>query len=156
METLEKLKNQPGLSWLEIRAELPGRSRAEIEFELLRLWVGEDVWNGNDRSTFVPNEVTDHAGEQESDVPEPPSATPAKPPLIPDVPDIDPNTAGDRRSRDFEQLIDEDSEDSNSFISEASSPSKLSVIHLDSPASSRQGSRGLSRASPAKRLKMTF
>lgn len=155
METLEKLKDQPGLSWFETRAELPGRSRAEIEFELLRLWVGGDVWNCDDRSIFVPNEGTDHAEEQESDVPEPPSATPVKPPLVPDVPDIDPNTAGDRRSRGFEQFIDEVSEDSGSVISEAS-PSKLSIIFLDSPASSRQGSQGPSRASPAKRLKMTF
>ncbi|KAA8642310.1 hypothetical protein EYZ11_002898 [Aspergillus tanneri] len=45
-EALESLKDQRGLSWSTIRAALPGRSLAELEFELLRLWVGDDVWEG--------------------------------------------------------------------------------------------------------------
>ncbi|KAL2870052.1 Myb-like DNA-binding domain protein [Aspergillus lucknowensis] len=40
---LDRLKDQPDLTWSGIRAELPGRSHAEIEFELLQLWAGEDV-----------------------------------------------------------------------------------------------------------------
>ncbi|KAE8382198.1 hypothetical protein BDV26DRAFT_28827 [Aspergillus bertholletiae] len=43
-ETLHDLKDQRGLTWHAVRAGLPGRSIAEIEFELLRLWVGDDVW----------------------------------------------------------------------------------------------------------------
>ncbi|KAF5866025.1 hypothetical protein ETB97_001101 [Aspergillus alliaceus] len=43
-ETLDNLKDQQGLTWQIIRAELPGRSIAELEFELLRLWAGDDVW----------------------------------------------------------------------------------------------------------------
>lgn len=41
-EKLKHLKDQHGLSWSAIRDEFPSRSHAEIEFELLRLWVGED------------------------------------------------------------------------------------------------------------------
>ncbi|KAB8266251.1 hypothetical protein BDV32DRAFT_115345 [Aspergillus pseudonomiae] len=44
-ETLHDLKDERGLAWHAVRARLPGRSIAEIEFELLRLWVGDDVWN---------------------------------------------------------------------------------------------------------------
>ncbi|KAE8365844.1 hypothetical protein BDV27DRAFT_98893 [Aspergillus caelatus] len=44
-ETLHDLKDQRGLTWHAVRARLPGRCIAEIEFELLRLWVGDDVWN---------------------------------------------------------------------------------------------------------------
>jgi hypothetical protein len=58
---------------------------------------------------------------------------------------------------DFEKLIEEDEEDDIVVISsQASSPSKLSAIHLDSPAHSRIGSKSPGRPSPAKRLKMTF
>ncbi|KAB8067295.1 centromere protein Scm3-domain-containing protein [Aspergillus leporis] len=44
-ETLDKIKNQQGLTWHAVRTMLPGRSIAETEFELLRLWVGDDIWN---------------------------------------------------------------------------------------------------------------
>ncbi|KAE8166887.1 hypothetical protein BDV40DRAFT_225826 [Aspergillus tamarii] len=44
-ETLHDLKDQRGLTWHAVRARLPGRCIAEIEFELLRLWVGDAVWN---------------------------------------------------------------------------------------------------------------
>ncbi|KAE8351408.1 centromere protein Scm3-domain-containing protein [Aspergillus coremiiformis] len=43
-ETLNNLKDQQGLTWHAVRVSLPGRTLAEIEFELLRLWVGNDVW----------------------------------------------------------------------------------------------------------------
>ncbi|KAL4798285.1 hypothetical protein BDV19DRAFT_357496 [Aspergillus venezuelensis] len=39
LEKLESLKDQPGLTWPGIRAELPGRLLAEIEFKLLQLWA---------------------------------------------------------------------------------------------------------------------
>lgn len=44
-DKLSMLKDKTGLSWPDIRKEFPGRSHAEIEFELLRLWVGDEVWN---------------------------------------------------------------------------------------------------------------
>ncbi|PTU23915.1 hypothetical protein P175DRAFT_0505684 [Aspergillus ochraceoroseus IBT 24754] len=43
IEKLEALKDQQGLTWNAIRAEIPGRSQAEIEFELLRLWASDGV-----------------------------------------------------------------------------------------------------------------
>ncbi|KAL4957394.1 hypothetical protein BDW69DRAFT_156562 [Aspergillus filifer] len=39
LEKLESLKDQSGLTWPGIRAELPGRLLAEIEFKLLQLWA---------------------------------------------------------------------------------------------------------------------
>lgn len=44
-DKLSALKDRSGLSWNDIQKEFPGRSHAEIEFELLRLWVGEEIWN---------------------------------------------------------------------------------------------------------------
>ncbi|KAL4872277.1 hypothetical protein BDV12DRAFT_152923 [Aspergillus spectabilis] len=43
LEVLEKVKDQPGLTWPGIRAEMPGRLHAEIEFKLLQIWAGDDV-----------------------------------------------------------------------------------------------------------------
>ena len=44
---LAVIKDEQGLSWAEIRKRLPGRTTMEIEFELLRLWVGDRIWNGD-------------------------------------------------------------------------------------------------------------
>lgn len=44
--TLSVIKDEQGLSWAAIRKKLPRRTTVEIEFELLRLWVGDRVWNG--------------------------------------------------------------------------------------------------------------
>lgn len=43
LEKLERLKDQPDLTWPGIRAEMPGRLLAEIEFKLLQLWTGGDI-----------------------------------------------------------------------------------------------------------------
>lgn len=43
LEKLERLKDQPDLTWPGIRAEMPGRLLAEIEFKLLQLWIGGDI-----------------------------------------------------------------------------------------------------------------
>ena len=59
-DKLDKFKDQQGLTWPGIRAELPGRLFMEIEFELLRLWVGEEVWNEE------KYQGVDQPGEQES------------------------------------------------------------------------------------------
>ncbi|KAJ5936225.1 hypothetical protein N7454_005523 [Penicillium verhagenii] len=47
LETLECLKEEPGLTWLDITSKMPTRTKAEIEFELLRLWVGDEVWHSH-------------------------------------------------------------------------------------------------------------
>lgn len=39
VDKLQAFKDQQGLTWSHIRAALPGRSHAEIEFALLRLWA---------------------------------------------------------------------------------------------------------------------
>lgn len=41
-DKLQTFKDQQGLTWPHIRAALPGRSHAEIEFALLRLWAELD------------------------------------------------------------------------------------------------------------------
>lgn len=56
--TLDNLKDLLGLSWSDIRAELPDRSHAEIEFELLRLWAGHDVWGEELPSAAMQDDVT--------------------------------------------------------------------------------------------------
>ncbi|CAL5867831.1 uncharacterized protein PFLUO_LOCUS2052 [Penicillium psychrofluorescens] len=183
-ETLARLKDQRGLSWTVIHAEFPERTLPEIEFELLRLWVGDAVWNDEG----MENSVVD---EQEQDQPNAgkpasetltPSADQVSPSQrlrtvsvrdapIPDAPvrellkpvgaraissiECPPNRA--RKMQDgFEKLIEDDEDDIVVISSQASSPSKLSAIHLDSPARSRISSKSPGRPSPAKRLKMTF
>ncbi|EAW20166.1 Myb-like DNA-binding domain protein [Aspergillus fischeri NRRL 181] len=42
VDKLQAFKDQQGLTWPHIRAALPGRSHAEIEFALLRLWAELD------------------------------------------------------------------------------------------------------------------
>ncbi|KAL5336710.1 hypothetical protein BJX70DRAFT_266302 [Aspergillus crustosus] len=49
LEVLEKVKDQPGLTWPGIRAEMPGRLHAEIEFKLLQLWAGDNVDHTQER-----------------------------------------------------------------------------------------------------------
>ena len=44
---LDVLKDQKCLSWPAIQSQLPGRRRAEAEFELLRLWVRDGSKNCN-------------------------------------------------------------------------------------------------------------
>ena len=36
------------MTWPGIRAQLAGRSSAEIECEIFRLWVGDEVWNSEE------------------------------------------------------------------------------------------------------------
>lgn len=155
---LERLKDQPGLSWPVIRAQMPGRSRAEIEHELMRLWVGDEVWFGEERGKDSEESNTSEQNEQVEDGEETEEAYLSEPqvliprPVVTEAPDLGPSTPGKKRPRAFEEALEED--DSDGAISDASSPSKLSAIYLDSPARSRQGSRTPSRASPFKRVKL--
>jgi hypothetical protein len=138
MEILENLADKPGLSWADIKAEVPGRSRREIEYELIRLWVGDEVWN---------DEQWD--GAEGEDVPGV-SSRPPKRPLDPGTPEVDPER-DDKTSHGSEVFSDDDSD---SVRSEASSIFRISAIDFN-PTQSRQVSRTPSRASPAKRLKLT-
>lgn len=159
LASLERLKDQPGLSWPEIRAQMPGRSRAEIELELTRLWVGDEVCSAENRgegsgesSVSMHNERVEDQAETEEEPYPPERQAPAEQPVVTIAPQLDPSTPGKKRSRVFEKLLEED--ESDDAMSEASSPSKLSAIFLDSPARSRQGSRIPNKASPFKRVKL--
>lgn len=157
--SLERLKDQPGLSWYEIRTRIPGRSHAEIELELMRLWMRDEVCSGEnrgeglgERSASMHNErVEDRAETEEKHCPPEPQVLVPQP-VFEITPQLDPSTPGKKRSRAFEELLEED--ESDGAISEASSPSKLSAIFLDSPSRSRQGSRTPSKASPVMRVKL--
>lgn len=65
-DKLSAFSGQDGLTWPGIYAELPGRSHGEIEFELLRLWVGEEVWNGEGKNQAAGLEQEQPNAEQES------------------------------------------------------------------------------------------
>ncbi|KAL2818142.1 centromere protein Scm3-domain-containing protein [Aspergillus granulosus] len=54
LEKLERLKDKTNLTWLNIRAELPERSQAEVEFELLQLWASGDGSSTKDSSLLRP------------------------------------------------------------------------------------------------------
>lgn len=46
-EKLNSLKDKQGLTWSTVRNEFPGRTHAELEFELLRLWAGGQIGSCN-------------------------------------------------------------------------------------------------------------
>ncbi|KAJ5591867.1 Myb-like DNA-binding domain protein [Penicillium hispanicum] len=152
LETLASLKDQPGLSWPAIKEKVPRRLQAEIEFELLRLWVGDEVWKGEQRPMAV-HEGEAGSREEKVEAPEAPFVTTRRP-SVTGLSKTDPPVSAQEFPRHFEAFIDEDNP--LSVFSEASSPSKLSAIYMDSPVPSRQGSRTPSRASPAKRIKLAF
>jgi hypothetical protein len=60
LETFDRLQGQPFLAWKDFLAQFPNRSKPEIEFELMRRWVGDEVWN-RDRSS-VPRLKNDGGG----------------------------------------------------------------------------------------------
>ncbi|KAF7157065.1 hypothetical protein CNMCM5623_001053 [Aspergillus felis] len=53
VDKLQTFKDQQGLTWPHIRAALPSRSHAEIEFALLRLWAELDDGSKYDFSELV-------------------------------------------------------------------------------------------------------
>ncbi|KAJ5291004.1 hypothetical protein N7478_000255 [Penicillium angulare] len=165
-EILEQLKDGTDLSWLDFQKEFPDRTKAEIEFELLRLWVGDEVWFGE--GYRAPEQTAHQEEEEEEEVKNEPAAGPedsekeeeavseesdASPePVHPKLPEGISTPVGRKRLRIFEDLMDDDDDDEDPL---ASSPSKLSAIFLDSPNINRQGSRTPRGPSPAKRLKFT-
>lgn len=129
MITLDNLKDLLDLSWSDIRAELPGRSQSEIEFELLHLWAGHEV---RDDELPVPaiQDDTIHTPEEPVHSPEPPGSpmeiieqrpTGEKPELR--APVLDQETPRPVRNND----------DAVASINLASSPAKQSSIFFDSP-----------------------
>ncbi|KAJ5528130.1 hypothetical protein N7513_012289 [Penicillium frequentans] len=162
LETLESLKDESGLTWLNITNRLPRRTKAEIEFQMLRLWVGDDAWHGH------VARVPERESEQNKEVGKVEQVHETEQ-IVPSVEEVDseasveaspePSEPGsfveNEHPRVFEDLVD-DNDDLIDNISNASSPSKLSAIYLDSPTASQRGSRTPKRASPVKQLKFTI
>ncbi|CAI7597846.1 unnamed protein product [Penicillium pancosmium] len=61
LETFDRLQDRPFLAWKDFQVQLPDRSKAEIEFELMRRWVGDEVWN-RDGSSSLPQLKNDGGG----------------------------------------------------------------------------------------------
>ncbi|KAJ5675104.1 uncharacterized protein N7477_005038 [Penicillium maclennaniae] len=119
MDILEELKDTDGLSWAKLTAELPGRSRKEIEYELIRLWVGEDVWNAEEWGR-------DAKGKG---VPEPPSnPNKRKRPLDNETSEVDPEHDGDTASLGFKMLSENDSDSDSDFDEDSDCDSALSHL----------------------------
>ncbi|KAJ6103385.1 hypothetical protein N7486_005812 [Penicillium sp. IBT 16267x] len=163
LKTLEHLKDDSGLTWLDITNKMPHRTKAEIEFEMLRLWVGEDAWHGHvdrvpERGVEQNREIgqVEEVHETEQIVASVEEADPKAPVETSSLgPSESDSFVENEHPRVFEDLVDDD----DGFIdnlSNASSPSKLSAIYLDSPTASRRGSRTPKRASPVKQLKFTI
>ncbi|GLI76043.1 hypothetical protein PoHVEF18_004311 [Penicillium ochrochloron] len=166
LKTLESLADQSGLTWVEIMTQLSERSQAEVECELLRRWVGDDIWDG-EQSAAVATTASDpessvsvqyetenkvimlDPGDEEESGSET-SSTAAEESIVEEpttVEEYDFELPSPRvhRQPEFEDLMDSD-EDHNGnendevmLVSGASSPSKLSAIHLESPVPSRTG-----------------
>ncbi|KAJ5222838.1 uncharacterized protein N7469_009078 [Penicillium citrinum] len=62
LDILDQLQHREGLSWEDMQHELPNRSKAAIEFELLRLWAGDEVWYGEGNNT-LRSDNTLHSSE---------------------------------------------------------------------------------------------
>lgn len=144
MKTLEKLKDSDGLSWAEMKAEVPGRSRKEIEYELIRLWVGEEVWN---------EEEWDRDADGEGVPKQPSNPNKRKRPLDIGTSEVDPEHDGVTASHGFKMLGEDDSDsdsdsdfledsDCDSVKSEALSFSKLSEIGLEPTHSPKRQDSG--------------
>lgn len=175
-QTLEKLKDKTGLSWHEIVDNFSHRTRPQIEFELMKLWVGDGVELNEKPRAPEPAIQQDEAAEDRSD--EPDDHSDEESVERPNEQSDDETDTSDRiiesiekPSGPIQQSVEKDDaffnkEQSQSFESfldqgdddlPAPSPSRLSSIHLNTPTISRQASR-MSRtpkASPTKRLKFT-
>lgn len=162
LETLESLKDESGLTWLNITNRMPQRTKAEIEFEMLRLWVGDDAWHGHvarvpERESEQNQEVgkVEQVHETEQIVPSVEEAESEASVETSPEPSEPGSLVENEHPRVFEDLVD-DNDDLIDNISNASSPSKLSAIYLDSSTASQRGSRTPKRASPVKQLKFTI
>ncbi|KAL4890630.1 hypothetical protein BDV59DRAFT_92895 [Aspergillus ambiguus] len=62
-ESLDQLQDQRGLLWSDVRAALPGRLFAEIEFELLQRWIGDGEWS-NQQETRIAADSDPGQGRQ--------------------------------------------------------------------------------------------
>lgn len=132
LETLERLKDESGLTWLDITNKMSRRTEAEIEFEMLRLWVGDDVWHGH------VGRAPERGSKQKQEVGKIEQAHETQQ-IVASVEEVDPDSSVEassepsepdsfvehEHSRIFEIDDDDDLLDS---ISDASSPSKLSAI----------------------------
>ncbi|KAJ5698596.1 hypothetical protein N7462_000601 [Penicillium macrosclerotiorum] len=159
LNVLDALKDRSDLSWSKIQTELPGRSRREIEIELFRLWVGNDVWGGTERNIPSKSEATIENREQsqknDASKSSESSVTAVKEKLTVIEPlEIELLTPRTKRRRQFEDFLEDDDDDDLILINDVSSPSKMSAICLNTPSPSRSRSATPRRASPVKRLKL--
>ena len=173
-QTLEKLKHKTGLSWHEVVDSFSHRTRPQIEFELMKLWVADGVELSEKPRAPEPATQQDEEAEEESDEPDDHSdeesderpeekseeqtdtsdqiiesiETPSEP--LQQSVEKDDSFFNKEQSQSFESFLDRGDDDLP-----VPSPSRLSSIHLNTPTINRQTSR-TPKASPAKRLKFTI
>lgn len=144
---LNRLKDHSGLSWQAMRAELPGRSQAEIEFELMRLWVGDEIWknDGKDQPGRPSSQLTATGQEQKQDkdtaFTTPDSVTAGQNMPLPTSTEGDPSIPQKHKDQ---SNIDPLAENSN----ETQTPSRLSSIQIE--ARQKGSSAARRKKSPAK------
>ncbi|KAJ5463647.1 Centromere protein Scm3N-terminal [Penicillium sp. IBT 31633x] len=63
---LSRLSTQSGITWAQIQREFKGRTRNEVEFELLRAFVGEGFTSGIDEDKEEPVETEEQSQEEET------------------------------------------------------------------------------------------
>lgn len=134
LQALDRLKDQVGLSWSEVKDQAPHRSRVEIEFELLRLWVGDKIWTDG---SGVAGRGEDEFGEREA--------------VTSALSNNHTRVYADYEPAETSSYLTDLEDPAISDISDDEpSPSKLSAFRLDKPASSGRGTRsapkGLSSA----------
>ncbi|KKA23757.1 Myb-like DNA-binding domain protein [Rasamsonia emersonii CBS 393.64] len=130
LDKLERFKDQSGLSWKDIQAELPSRSQEEIEYQLLRRWAGNnEIWGTELRKSSQHPDDPRPGSEDGGLVSQTNFSTPQRP---------NDDTA---KFKQPEDLLAEDSDDLRT-------KSGISSIQIEGkPGGSTAGSR---RKSPAK------
>lgn len=166
LKILESLTDQPGLTWVEIMTQLSERSQAEVECELLQRWVRDGIWEDEQCAavaTTAPDPESSVSVQYETenkvimldpgdaeDSGSQTSATAAEESMVEEPTtaeqhDVELPPAQLHRQPEFEDLMDSDDDhngngdDEVMLVNGASSPSKLSAIHLESPVPSRTG-----------------
>ncbi|KAJ5232478.1 hypothetical protein N7468_005434 [Penicillium chermesinum] len=149
LQVLGHFTDRAELSWAEIKKEVPHRSKAEIEFELIRMWVGDKAW-GNERESF--KQVENESGEPEAPAPQPcdkPANASNKSPRehVADTSSIYGEIS------EGAALPDDDYDPFATISSAESSPSKLSAIRMDNTIQLKNCPP--KRHSPVKQLEST-
>ncbi|KAJ9212935.1 hypothetical protein DTO166G4_5439 [Paecilomyces variotii] len=156
---LARFKDEEGMSWTDIQKGFPGHTKAEIEFELLRLWIGgatETDHGSGHQDTKSHDDLGTHSVTTISQVPPPANIANKEKHLLahtqndPSTPQRQKRSTSKRPDStylDFEDLIETGSlaEDSDGLQT-----SGLSSIQLD--ARENGGSSARFKRSPSKSL----